>query len=1275
MNKRWKILGKLTTLSPLHIGSGDTVHHPDLKNDDKNVDVQSVVTLFDQVTPCIPGSAIKGVLRSWARKHCSQDESVTRIFGTENGEQGTAGWAEFCTAVIEKVPDDAAYRQFVPYWQADRMTGILSHVCIDRKLGTASYNKLFYEEFIPEGVSFSAEIDATRLSDKEIEFLLGILEFGAKHPTHPWQLGANTANGWGRMKWERLSVTCCDVRPTKIVKSGFGHCEQTIDLKPGSIKADLPEFLTFDLEIECEQNFLVNDASRSKPPGDESGLTNFTPLRKPDGKLWLPASSLRGAIRQKAEFLLRSLNPGASGDPNGNTGGGPIERLFGSTGMKSNLEIQEPVEIVVDDDKSAATQHVDFVAIDRFRGGAAEGAKFDATVAVRPKFKTQLVLKDPGLSGPDYAIFIVALRDLMAGQIALGMGGSKGMGHSKAHVSGIQVSPGVKAKLATGLLAEELDAAGKKWLQEQLEELKKEEGESSPGEDKSEGWLWVSQSRTGWEYEINVDGNPTKRTSIAEAEVDESLRGKPLNFVPVYFRGNPESPFDVLPRQQQEGDQEQNREKKRADESRNEPLEPVRFSPQVQKQGRFANPFNFIRMVERNDFAKSAPDLADQEPVGQDRWIPNLISGKLKIRMTVQNPVIVCDDAKKYGGEESDHWTYPVKVDASVKPVIESTSVRGMIRSAYEIVTNSRLGVFPFKLAEELTKQGNIRKLGYRMSAREGISLVPARVNSIGDATLMMGDTDVIPEYNSRFDQWSVNGKLYAAWVPQYVKNEAGLARHAIKINGQPIRHRQPGWCLLESMRKETSDNRVIFRFWRVRSAAGSEAGLPDQVDPSPNRGSYFSDGEFIRREGVFVVTNQNTRDKHDERFFFGEQEAQISRDVIEQYQNLIADSRETHQSDLQDRQNNEIAPETYIPSQPDGTAEKPAFSRHLYDDNSIEFPIYCYASVADDDRYGYKIEKLHPVMVSRVLFDRSPLDCLPESLRPATAINQLSPADRMFGWVNQDSELAENESEASYRSQVRVSSVRCITRASDAVTIFDSPKTLAILAQPKPQQGRFYLGDQDGHPHASDGRSKKLVGYTGTNRIRGPKVYPHHATGIEEEHAYSDDQTNQNRTIEGYVSAGTEFEFDIDVINASAVEIGALLWLLALPEKSYFRLGLGKPLGFGSVRLEILQDSILADGQSWTDSVICQSDPEQTIKFEEWIDEFRRSIEKVNPKLLSAFLKSCVGLGELPVHYPWLADKQGSEHFKWFMKNDEKGKYSLAELNGNDVSLPMNPE
>jgi len=72
---------------------------------------------------------------------------------------------------------------------------------------------------------------------------------------------------------------------------------------------------------------------------------------------------------------------------------------------------------------------LDFLAIDRFTGGGAEGAKFDALALWQPAFTLRLHLDNPA----DWELgwLWLALRDLAAGWLTVGFGGAKGFGRVK----------------------------------------------------------------------------------------------------------------------------------------------------------------------------------------------------------------------------------------------------------------------------------------------------------------------------------------------------------------------------------------------------------------------------------------------------------------------------------------------------------------------------------------------------------------------------------------------------------------------------------------------------------------------------------------------------------------------------------------------------------------------------------------------------------------------------------------------------------------------------
>src|SRR5690606_21186899 len=113
-----------------------------------------------------------------------------------------------------------------------------------------------------------------------------------------------------------------------------------------------------------------------------------------------------------------------------------------------------------------------------------------------------------------------------------------------------------------------------------------------------------------------------------------------------------------------------------------------------------------------------------------------------------------------------------------------------------------------------------------------------------------------------------------------------------------------------------------------------------------------------------------------------------------------------------------------------------------------------CYAHL-DQNR---RVDRLYPVLVPRDLYPVAPKDLLPGSLAPASSYDELSPADRVFGWVAPG---GSGVRPAAYRGRLRIGPVVCEQDAAEAVERFDGDGLpLAILSAPKPQQGRFYLAE-----------------------------------------------------------------------------------------------------------------------------------------------------------------------------------------------------------------------
>jgi CRISPR-associated protein (TIGR03986 family) len=802
-----------------------------------------------------------------------------------------------------------------------------------------------------------------------------------------------------------------------------------------------------------------------------------------------------------------------------------------------------------------------------------------------------------------------------------------------------------------------------------------------------------------------------------EIEVDLELEGgKPVRIRPVgeSFVSAPPSPQSTRSTKQ-EGGSQQGGKQGEGTQHRGQQGKLPQGQQQPQQhtstnRGAFHNPYNFVPAPPRKT---DHPELGDHEPIGHHVLHPDRYTGVIRVTMTVVTPLLVPDAAKAVDCP-NDHKSFPVRIDADDKPYIPPTSIKGMLRSAYEAVTNSRLAVFV----------GHDRKLAYRMATQEGLGLVPARVEN-GQLTLLPGTSTISPN--------GPQGPMYAAWLPRYYRGQ--ISENAIRYpNNQLPAHRDEVECwveLIQHWRWDRKKNRhqQDFQYWRVRQIVPRGQQLGPQPAPSQNPGkrehsSYHQPlGQFQRITGFVCITNANIDRKHDERVFFTLSQPPTILSLSEQdgcdWKTLILNYQETHAEEIRQGRTSPPALANSVWSrQIVGINGQQSVETQLSDGTLL------YAKV-QNVAGRWQLCGLYPVNISRKLYDVSPLELLHQSLRPATSLSQLSPADRVFGWVNQ-------QGKGSYKGHVRIGPVTCET--NNAIEWFNQHKRnlsedeapsepglpLAILGQPKPQQARFYVAASPNGEAQNDGLTKEQAGYSPGKGLRGRKVYPHHkdlpeghwdkpmedrtqqaVNGQFQEYRRprlngQEQRDNQNRSIQGWVKPGSVFTFDIHVTNLSKVELGALLWLLSLPENHYHRFGGGKPLGFGSVRLEIdPANTHLYINADWKKiySSLEEVTPEQPNR-DEIIHAFQDAVrtcygssvtfEEVS--FIAAWLRMAAGHADnLPTHYP-RARQPGQNGpvpphpegmaYEWFVANDRTGRnggpqVSLPDL-AKDKGLPM---
>lgn len=463
--QRYRVDGVLITTKPLRIGSG--LDGPDRIG--RDIRVMTVATDFgDRVF--IPASALKGCLHQAANQSGRNPDVVRELFGTGDPNREVGGRLFFQDALIHSngenpilpplfrdLPEDGS----IPlHWKSARGTYVMASTVLNRITRTAQANKLYHYEVVPEGTAFEVIIGGEALTNEELAFLLKILDQFNK--LNGLTLGGLSAHGYGAMTWVLKKLTGLrtedEVRQwlkgTSVGYDGFPEISGEVILSLPAIDdfSSDTQSITLDVEIQFEGPFMINDPSQCEK-GDENGdIPDHMCLKDSQAQPLLTGKSLHGALRAQAERIVRTVcMPGQALEKKAcyvdsrDKACRPIHeksrvgtlcltcQLFGGNGWRSPLTITD-FHPTTNGKGVYITQ--DFVAIDRFTGGAADEKKFDARYSLAPTFSGQIRIDLSRINAKLAGLLVFTIRDLIDGDISLGSGRSKGFAACKARIVG-----------------------------------------------------------------------------------------------------------------------------------------------------------------------------------------------------------------------------------------------------------------------------------------------------------------------------------------------------------------------------------------------------------------------------------------------------------------------------------------------------------------------------------------------------------------------------------------------------------------------------------------------------------------------------------------------------------------------------------------------------------------------------------------------------------------------------------------------------------------------
>lgn len=413
---------------PLHCGSGQ---------DDFSQDQPVVRDAFGFWR--IPGSTLAGILRHHAAR-LAPEELVDRLFGVQKGKSSHPSlvWCadgrlldfDGCFASAKAMDGEAVEIPCGPF--------IRDHVRIDLELGAAETGGKFDEEITPTGTRFALEIALDgwnrHIQDDEGELFDALSQALIQGEL---ALGGKAGSGYGRYTVVEASCRDFDLSDPKGMEAylnlsagpGFGENEGVPHEYANSLLAPAGPGLWGEVTLPLQ----VMGPLLVAGPGGEDSTADITCLHAPvldyAGRTCrqvkvVPGTSFKGVLRHRVYHIARALglDPSTAEDMlNGMFGF--VDGLHGQCGKISLGDAC--LETAT---RRVGVTRVQHVAIDRFTGGALEGALYDEEPIWADGLKLDARLSIEGLEDHEAALLLHALLDMAEGMLPVGGGTNRGNG-------------------------------------------------------------------------------------------------------------------------------------------------------------------------------------------------------------------------------------------------------------------------------------------------------------------------------------------------------------------------------------------------------------------------------------------------------------------------------------------------------------------------------------------------------------------------------------------------------------------------------------------------------------------------------------------------------------------------------------------------------------------------------------------------------------------------------------------------------------------------------
>jgi len=368
--------------------------------------------------PMILGTSLTGVLRK-EFEQLKGSQKVKDIFGDENGSKVIVSNALMLDE-DEKVHEELLLEKS-SFLKIFETLPIREHTAITEK-GVAKEHAKFDEEVLYKGTRFKFSIEMIEDEKDSFEEVLGLLA------GNTFRIGGGSTKGFGKLK-------IVEIRCERFESDSYEQYSSSLNSALGDlyeVKAEVTQqYTSYKLRITPDDFFMFGSGF-----GDEDAdatavyehVIDYDKKGLSEKRVLMPASSLKGAIAHRTVFHFNRLEGKSIENSDGIL---LLSEVFGSAkesdgdgaGLKGKVIFSDCYQ-----NDNQETKTFDHVAIDRFTGGAIDGALFqEKTLSQKDLWKIE-ILMDKDVQGNALQAFENTLDDITTGMLPLGGMTTKGHG-------------------------------------------------------------------------------------------------------------------------------------------------------------------------------------------------------------------------------------------------------------------------------------------------------------------------------------------------------------------------------------------------------------------------------------------------------------------------------------------------------------------------------------------------------------------------------------------------------------------------------------------------------------------------------------------------------------------------------------------------------------------------------------------------------------------------------------------------------------------------------